>query len=595
MLSILGYLAIHILNPSLALVEQNLVQKQPNATTLVTFQQKSSGVTHSQIFGEAVTKKDVSSATPRQNVQQNQRFSASGKRLVQTTVTGTTYYISPSGNDKSLGTSPTSAWRSINKINNVIFKPGDRIFFQGGTTFTGNLSFNANDKGTALNPIIISSYGTGRATINAGTGKGIMVYNSMGYNISNLNIVGSGVSTNKGDGISFYNDLAGNIKLDGITINNVEVQGFINYGIAIGGWNQQSGYRNVKVTNILTHNNGKAGLITYAQLPNVNENVYVAYVKAYNNKGIAGDTNPTGSGIIFGSVNTGVIERSVAYDNGILNNSVNGPVGIWAYDSTKITIQYNESYRNRTGGTTDGDGFDLDQNVSYSVMQYNYSHDNDGAGFLLCQSPNNLNHTGNIIRYNISQNDGRKVNYGAIHIYGNVRNAEIYNNTVFVKGGTTSIPSAVLIYNPVTNVSFRNNIFQTKDGVKLLDIASGSTGLLFQRNVYYSTGSTFRIRWGGTTYSSLDSWRTVTNQEKLSSQNVGMSVDPLLSNPGGGQALNNTDLLNTLDAYKLSSNSPLINTGLDLKTLFGTNTGNQDFYGSLLPKDLGFDIGTHEF
>ncbi|BAT55526.1 parallel beta-helix repeat-containing protein [Nostoc sp. NIES-3756] len=595
MFSTLGYIAAHLLHPSLS--EQNLVAKQPNTTTLVAFQHKSSDATHNGILSQALIKNSLNAglATARQNLGQNQRFSVSGQKLAQTTVTGTTYYISATGNDRNSGTSTNSAWRTIGKINNVIFKPGDRILFQGGTTFSGNLSFNANDKGSASNPIIISSYGTGRATINAGTGKGIMVYNTAGYNISNLNVAGSGAGTNTGDGIAFYNDLAGNIKLDGITIDSVEVQGFRNYGIGIGGWNQQSGYRNVRVTNVATHRNGKGGLVTYAQLPNVNENVYVAYVRAFSNPGIPGDPTPTGSGIVLGGVNTGVIERSVAYDNGALNNAANGPVGIWAYDSTKIIIQYNESYRNRTGGTADGDGFDLDQNVSNSIMQYNYSHNNDGAGFLLCQGPNNSNHTGNIIRYNISQNDGRKLNYGGIHIYGYVRNAEIYNNTVFVQGGTTSIPSAIYIHNPVTNVRFRNNILQTKDGVKLLDVASGSTGLAFQGNVYYSTGSTFRIRWGSTTYSSLDSWRTGTNQERLGTQNVGVSLDPMLINPGGGQILNNADLLNTLDAYKLRADSPLIDNGLDLKTLFGIDPGNRDFYGSGLPKSLGFDIGTHEF
>ncbi len=329
-----------------------------------------------------------------------------------------TYYISPTGNDENAGTSPTSAWKSLSKINSLDLNPGDQVLLQRGYGYSGNLSFTQEDAGTPTAPITISSYGTGgTATINAGTGNAMFIYDVAGYNISNLKIVGSGISTNTGEGIVAYNDLANNVKLDGITIKNVDVSGFRGYGIAIGGWNQQSGFRNVKVTDVLTHDNGEGGLITYAQIPNVHENVYIGHVKAYNNLGVAGDPNPTGNGIVLGGVNGGTIERSVAYNNGSLCDAPEGPVGIWAYDSKGITIQYNESYNNHTGGKADGGGFDLDRNVSNSIMQYNYSHDNDGAGYLLCHIVNNQNFTNNIVRYNISQNDGKKNSYGGIRVF----------------------------------------------------------------------------------------------------------------------------------------------------------------------------------
>ena len=49
-------------------------------------------------------------------------------------------------------------------------------------------------------------------------------------------------------------------------------------------------------------------------------------------------------------------------------------------------------------------------------MQYNYSHDNDGPGYLLLHSSAGARRAGNnIVRYNISQNDARKNDYGAIY------------------------------------------------------------------------------------------------------------------------------------------------------------------------------------
>ena len=58
-------------------------------------------------------------------------------------------------------------------------------------------------------------------------------------------------------------------------------------------------------------------------------------------------------------------------------------VGIWTYASNRVTIRSSESYGNRTGGHADGGGFDLDGGVTNSVIEYCYSHDNDGPGFLV--------------------------------------------------------------------------------------------------------------------------------------------------------------------------------------------------------------------
>src|SRR6185436_14166755 len=77
-------------------------------------------------------------------------------------------------------------------------------------------------------------------------------------------------------------------------------------------------------------------------------------------------------------------------------------------------------------------GFDLDGGVTNSVMQYNYSHGNDGAGFLLAQFANAKPFSGNVVRYNISQADGRKNGYGGVHAFGPINSTQVYNNTIFM-------------------------------------------------------------------------------------------------------------------------------------------------------------------
>ena len=86
--------------------------------------------------------------------------------FVSKNISATTYYVSTSGNDANNGTSTSSPWQTITKVNSMSFNPGDQILFNGGQTFTGSIS--PNSSGNSSSPITYSSYGTGRAIISDG-------------------------------------------------------------------------------------------------------------------------------------------------------------------------------------------------------------------------------------------------------------------------------------------------------------------------------------------------------------------------------------------------------------------------------------------
>ena len=50
-----------------------------------------------------------------------------------------------------------------------------------------------------------------------------------------------------------------------------------------------------------------------------------------------------------------------------------------------------------------------------------------------------------MVRYNISQNDGRANRYGGLHVWGRVRQAEIYNNTVWVSAASGANPRGAIV------------------------------------------------------------------------------------------------------------------------------------------------------
>lgn len=523
-----------------------------------------------------------------------------------------TYYISPSGNDANAGTSPAAPWQTIGRVNQAVFNPGDTILFQGGATFSGNLIFDANDAGTSQSPIIVGSYGSGRATLSAGSGDGITIHDTAGFFLSNLNIQGAGPGVNTATGVDLLNDLPGVVHLSHVYMDSVDVSGFGFVGIGIGSTTLTGGFTDVSITNSTVHNDCESGIFSYAGTFHDNpapyglahSNIYIAHVIAYGNAGKSG-TNDSGNGIELGNVDGAVIERCVAHDNGALNVSTGGgPIGIWAYNSNNVTIQYNESYNN-TAAHKDGGGFDLDGGCTNCLVQYNYSHDNAGAGYLLTQFPQATLNSNNVFRYNLSQNDGRKNNYPAIEVSASsgsntVNNADIYGNTIYLSKPSGSTPAAIIINQATNNVHVRNNIFCVTGGLQTVVVKAAGAGLLFQGNDYW-TGSAgaINVSYTGTTYNTLAAWQSAKGQEKLGGTAVGAAVNPQLQNAGGGVTLGNADLLTSDTAYRLAAGSPLLGAGVNL-TALGVNPGTMDYfgnpllYGNPLPAGAGFNIGADE-
>ena len=519
----------------------------------------------------------------------------------------TDYYVSVTGNDASNGTTPSAPWKTITKVNTISFKPGDNLYFKGGESFSGNVYLDSNDGNSPTLIFKISSYGTGRAIINAGNSYGIFAYNTQGIRVENLILNGSGMGTNTNDGLGFYADLGGDVKLKGLSFDNIEVKNFGKTGVKIGSWNGNTGYENLTLNNLVVHDNLWDGILVYG---NIGYNNYVGYphknvtitnCESYNNPGIADPNAIRGNGIVLSNTDGGLIENCKAHDNGGSNVHCGGPGGIWVYDCNNVTIQYCESYRNHSSSKCDGLGFDLDGGVMNSVMQYNYSHDNDGGGFLMGQMANGRPWQNNICRYNISENDGR-TNAAGITLFKEgsttiLNNAQIYNNTVYMTPApNNSDEGAFRItqwYTGINNVKVYNNIFVTTGGVPLVEVPAGYSGY-FAGNLYWSSGSPFVINYQGTTFSNLNAWRTATGNEMVNGNPTGINADPLLTNAGAGGTLN-PGATTALNAYKLLINSPALDAGLNLQTLFSVNPGIHDYWNNGIPGGTAFDIGANEY
>jgi hypothetical protein len=421
--------------------------------------------------------------------------------------------------------------------------------------------------------------------------SGISVTDAGGVTLQNLTVVGPwqpGNPVSANDGIFLAND--SHALLDSITIDQVQASGFAEDGLILVG-NSGSPYRNVSITHSDLHDNAAVGMVIYQNggvAGTFLTGLYVGYVKCHDNPGVPGDGDSyQGNGFLLNSVDGGLVERSSFYNNGRLGGSYdNGGAGFQVIASTHIVVQYNEAYGNQSF-YEDGDGIVFDSGVTNSILQYNYSHDNAGAGFF-CYNHYPSPDQANVIRYNISENDAKLASNGKTGIMADhVSNDIFYNNTAFVDASRTRAFAAMSFF--AQSVVVRNNIFVTSGNVSAVMANDG--GHIFQGNAYYAPDllpTNYAIVYGNSGYRTLGAFRDATGQEELNGSDVGYQGDPLLVRPGGGGLIGDpTRLEELLVAYRLLPGSPLQRTGLDLRQ-FGIDPGTHSFYGRAVPP---FNIG----
>lgn len=492
--------------------------------------------------------------------------------VVRTTV----YYVDAvGGNDANNGLSPATPWQTVDKVNNFAFPTGNIVIkFKGGVTHSYATGVALN---TPRNNVTVTSYGTGRATINCTDTTGVwgpIYFNDCSnITVTNINVTGVNPATGFPYGV-MCDAIAAN--MSNINISNVDATGFgVGGGIIIGA--DPSGAAvscsNVTITGCTVHDSPLAaspGIFSYANPSATNRNTNIKVLNCTVN-------NVGNSGIRIGQTNTSLVDHCTVYSTG--GAATAGPIGIWCYDSDSCVIQYCESYNNTVSSGSDGGGFDIDGGCTNCIIQYSYAHGNRGAGFMMWAYTGSAMNN-NTIRYNISESNGVNTFYGEITVgrsgTGTCTNAFIYNNTCYNGRGASN--KVFYCDNTVVTGRVANNIFYAAGATNLLTSANGAPSQVFTGNDWFCTATPTWV-WNGTTYTTYASWQTATGQEKISGSNVGLTSNPSLVSPGGGTAA----------SYKLQSGSPMLGAGLNLQAQFGINPGSLDYFGNSIapPYNVG--------
>ena len=491
----------------------------------------------------------------------------------------TSYYVDVvRGSDGNPGTSPRSAWKSVKRANAARFAPGDRILFAAGQTFPGTLRLEKPASGSRDAPLLVSSFGRGRATIDGGSGDAVTLTDCTYVRVRNLNVVGKG-RKNGSNGTGIELKRTRHVELD-----SIDASGFRQAGVSTGGDSD------TRITRVHAHGNGFAGITVYGGhdgLPR-SRNVYIGDCVVDDNPGDPQNlTNHSGNGIVVGGLDGGLIEYCEAFNNGWdMPRKGNGPVGIWGWNCDRLTIQHCISHDNKSPGH-DGGGFDFDGGVTNSVMQYNLSYNNVGCGYLLCQYPDAAPWKNNIVRYNISVDDGSQHFQSGIGLWlgdSGISDAQIYNNTI------VNPNHAVAALGDIPRMVYRNNIFLCGGAA----LVGGLSQSRFENNLYWLTekeGVLYRGEKGSPVYATLEAWAQITGQETIDGKRVGLVADPKIALPGGSRRRlpSHPRKLAEMLLFRLHPDSPCVGAGVPVPA-----NGGRDLFGNRLAARGRCSLGAHE-
>jgi hypothetical protein len=314
----------------------------------------------------------------------------------------------------------------------------------------------------------------------------------------------------------------------------------------------------------------------------------------------------TNSGITAAGWDGATIQHNVVHDIGANVTSCGGTSGIQTYQANNVKIRFNEVYNVQPSSSTaagcDWDGIDLDGGTTNSVVEYNYTHHNAGAGFLAYVSTVSGRVWGNnTYRFNVSENDDWAKGIGGlfaveggvpklpVRIYGNTfftnvaQAAESTSSACFNFGSGGAWASGSMITNNICSMANKDRYGRT--GQFFYNPYTGS-GMTLSHNLYFGTGNS-SWRWGGTTHADFAAWQAT------GLESGALWGDPLFTAPGGGGTCSWSPTSGTGPqpcpaAYALKAGSPALGAGVAV-----SDSGGVDYYQSPLasPPHLGADGG----
>ncbi len=332
---------------------------------------------------------------------------------------GQSYYLdNMNGDDANDGRTTKTAWRSLDKLNNMKFEPDDHLYLKRDQSFEGLLFLKGSGK--AGHSIKLSSYGFGkRPVIVAGKNDfAIKLLDSGYWEIEDVETSGGRLA-----GI-FIGCTTHDLVMQHLRINNCYVHDIgdttklsWDYSKSTGGIIIVNGTFDAR-GNPVDFNSSFNDVVIEDCIVRYNHNWTCISVSSGKVQGKSGAANyirnstaaySAADGIRMNGVRKSFIEYCVMYRNGAWPNFPGrnlGGLGAWFFDAEDCTIQFCEASHVQAA-TTDGGAFDIDYWQKNSTVQYCYGHDCSGYGVSVFGADASFPTLNSTVRYNVFSNNGR--------------------------------------------------------------------------------------------------------------------------------------------------------------------------------------------
>ena len=491
----------------------------------------------------------------------------------------TTYYVDATGGDDTKdGQSPSTAWKTLKKVRNIAFSPGDSILFERGEIWQGEY-LSIYDSGVEGNHITLGAYGTGNRPIFDGTG------------------VPSG---QRGILLGDWSTHVGYIKIE-----NLEVRNYGAAGICGGPGSGTVGAHHYIIRNVYTHHNTAEGIILFCG-NSADESTWAVSGFHYI-ENCQSDYNGNHGYKLYGKDNT-IINCSAAYNGQVIDYCCGlqlptQGVGIQTVTGGSYHDNGGSGIRiaSNLGGAIISDvevygnnrvGIDITETISNVVVSNVVTHDNTWNGIWITSNVSDVEIL-NCTSYG-NYDSGIRIEGNANNV--KIRNCKLYSNIdegiMVYRGSPTNV---TITYNQVYNndsyglrgenvvglTVLNNTFYGNRNGGYDVYFNTANNVLLkntILRTLYFSgssVSSDYNLYYG--TPPDVINGNTTLAEYFSATGNAEHSFtgNPLFTSAGNG-------------IFTLTSESPAIDAG--------TNVGlTEDFAGNSVPSGVSPDIGAYEY
>ena len=394
---------------------------------------------------------------------------------------GTVYYVdNVQGNDESNGTTPSTAWKSLDKVNATALLPGDQILFKSGGVWNGRIL--PQGSGAEGKPIIIGKYGGDTLPIINGAsafydgffeGSTILLYNQEYFEIYDLSITNSpnqsmascfgiwvvaedfGVADHYIIERCYFSKITTNtrssinniLKYNSVVDNYTRVDGIngtaIKFTCLVGSVKIPTKFNGIRVLNNEIANTALTAISVGSDwgdhqvsgwVVDQEEMTFSTDIRIANNV-IYG----TGAAVTLFNVDGSKGEGCIVENNVCWNNDNGHSFWVmWSASTIDLVYRGNEIFgMDQNSGADDG-VFDADGQSVGTVFEYNYTHHNAGPIYIPCNIEwDDADFADAYVRscvwrYNISFNDNWRGlrNKGTVYADKGAENSYFYNNLI---------------------------------------------------------------------------------------------------------------------------------------------------------------------